>query len=569
MKDHKNITYFAYCRKSSEDSKRQVASIGDQTDAVNKIVRQDNLDLKRAPFTEEQSAKDPGRKVFNEMLDRIEVGEADGIIAWDIDRLYRNPVDEGRLRWMLQKGVIRAIRTPHRSFYPEDAGLLMGVEGGRATEYVIRLSKNVKRGLLSKAQNGWRPGPAPIGYKNVGDVGSKTITCDEKRFDIIRKMWDLMLTGTYRPSQIREIANEKWGLRTVKRRSVGGKKLAMSHVYKIFHDPFYYGYFEWTDYETEESELIKGKHKPMITKDEYDRVQILLGEKGKPQPQVREFAYTGIMSCGDCGNQITAELKHQCICASCKNKFSILNTKRCPKCNTEIADMNKPTIVEYTYYRCTKKGDTPCDQKYVRKEELEKQIDQVLASLTIDEDYLDLALEYLREHEELEFEREDKVKDSLRDAYDDIEQHIKQLNQEYTSPLNKGYDLYTPEEFKLEKTRMRKERAKLKQELDASETRVDNTLELSEKTFEFCTYARHHFNNGDLRTKRNILSSLGSNIVLKNKKVRIEPLYPFLLVQKFISEQKEKDQWLEPRSDRSTKGKEEAFTSSIPDWLPG
>ena len=87
------------------------------------------------------SAKDPGRPVFNEMLDRIERGEADGIIVWDIDRLYRNPVDEGRLRWMLQKRVIRAIRTPSRQFYPEDAGLLMGVEGGRVMDYVIRLQK--------------------------------------------------------------------------------------------------------------------------------------------------------------------------------------------------------------------------------------------------------------------------------------------------------------------------------------------------------------------------------------------------------------------------------------------
>jgi site-specific DNA recombinase len=58
---------------------------------------------------ESRTAKEPGRPLFNQMLDRIERGEANGILVWDIDRLYRNPVDEGRVRWMLQRGIIASI----------------------------------------------------------------------------------------------------------------------------------------------------------------------------------------------------------------------------------------------------------------------------------------------------------------------------------------------------------------------------------------------------------------------------------------------------------------------------
>jgi hypothetical protein len=50
----------------------------------------------------------------------------------------------------------------------------------------------------------------------------------------------------------------------------------------------------------------------MITEAEYDRVQILLGRNGNPRPQSHlEFAFTGIIRCGDCGRAVTAEEKHQ------------------------------------------------------------------------------------------------------------------------------------------------------------------------------------------------------------------------------------------------------------------
>jgi DNA invertase Pin-like site-specific DNA recombinase len=40
-----------------------------------------------ASLSEAQTAKEPGRTVFGEMLDRICLGEAQGILAWHPDRL--------------------------------------------------------------------------------------------------------------------------------------------------------------------------------------------------------------------------------------------------------------------------------------------------------------------------------------------------------------------------------------------------------------------------------------------------------------------------------------------------
>src|SRR5262245_54918072 len=122
------IKFFLYVRKSTDEKDRQIMSLDSQTTELRVFAERENIFIYET-IEESKTAKQPGRPRFNELLNRIERGEANGLLCWDIDRLYRNPIDEGRVRWLLQKGVIASIRTPTRQFLSEDAGLLMGVEG--------------------------------------------------------------------------------------------------------------------------------------------------------------------------------------------------------------------------------------------------------------------------------------------------------------------------------------------------------------------------------------------------------------------------------------------------------
>jgi len=97
------IKYFLYARKSSESEDRQVQSIQDQIDRLKALAIQMKLEIVEV-YEEARSAKQPNnRPLFLEMLERIERGEAQGIVCWQINRLSRNPVDSGTLQWMLQK----------------------------------------------------------------------------------------------------------------------------------------------------------------------------------------------------------------------------------------------------------------------------------------------------------------------------------------------------------------------------------------------------------------------------------------------------------------------------------
>lgn len=234
------MKYYLYARKSSEDKKKQVASIEDQIAEMKKVA--ENLDLEIIKtFSESKSAKKPNnRDQFNKMVQELYKGNADGIICWKLDRLARNPMEGGIIKQMIQDKVITSIHTHGGEFKTGDNVLLMDMEFGIANQFVLDLSKNTKRGLQSKADKGQFPSRAPIGYLNDkhGLKGQKEILPDPDKFNAVRKLWDKALTGKYTIYRLSEIAYEEFGLT-----GYNGKPVSKNVVYNMLKNPFYYGNF--------------------------------------------------------------------------------------------------------------------------------------------------------------------------------------------------------------------------------------------------------------------------------------------------------------------------------------
>src|ERR1700722_18231952 len=115
------IRFFIYARKSTDDPKRQIRSIGDQFAELRELAAKQHLNVVDE-FTEHQSAKVPGRPEFNDMLRRVEAGEADGILAWSPDRLARNMLDGGRIIHMIDTGAIEDLKFPTVDFQLSSQG---------------------------------------------------------------------------------------------------------------------------------------------------------------------------------------------------------------------------------------------------------------------------------------------------------------------------------------------------------------------------------------------------------------------------------------------------------------
>ncbi|OIN95233.1 hypothetical protein AUJ38_00665 [bacterium CG1_02_42_9] len=63
---------------------------------------------------------------------------------------------------------------------------------------------------------------------------------------------------------------------------------------------------------------------------------------------------------------------------------------------------------------------------------------------------------------------------------------------------------------------MLQEKEQLQEKMNDLDARINDWLELSEKTFNFACYARYWFAKGDNKTKTQLLFKLGSNLLIKD-----------------------------------------------------
>src|SRR5579862_269654 len=315
------MRFIQYARKSSESDERQVQSIQDQEAVLARLAEANGYQIVEK-LSEAKSAKMPGtRPIFDEMLEKIRRGEADGILCWHINRLSRNPVDSGQLSWMLQQGTIQCIKTAESQYLPGDNVVVLAVESAVANQYIIDLRKAVARGHGEKAGRHWYPYRPKPGYRLNPET--KLLEVDPKRFDLLCRAWRILVGRSANIPTVHGYL-EDWGYRTRRKSGLPGKAAKLSYLYTLFSDPFYCGEYEY------EGQWRRSKHPPMVTRAEFDRVQEFIHGPIKRKMSKQRFAFTGLMLCGHCGCQITAERK----------------VKHYPQ--------TKRTAV-YDYYRCTRK----------------------------------------------------------------------------------------------------------------------------------------------------------------------------------------------------------------------
>jgi site-specific DNA recombinase len=483
--------YYIYARKSSESDERQVQSIDDQMATMNAIAKSYGLTIVDT-IRESKSAKEPhGRPEFEQLIKRIQAGEAHGILVWKIDRLSRNPIDSAMIQWLLQNGVIASIRTPDREYRPEDNALLLSVETSIANQYIRDLSTNVKRGLKSKLDKGWMPTTAPLGYLNTKTEarGENYIIKDPDRFPLIRQAWELMLTGAYVPDQILDKLNHEWGFRTRGWKKKGGKPMSRSTIYRVFTNQFYAGIIPY------KGQLAPGKHEPMVTLDEFDTVQFILGREGKPRPNRHRYAYNGLIRCGECGGFISATFKEKLIKTTGK-------------------------LQRYYLYYCTRarREGGKCSQRYYTNvDQIEEQVERELMALTILPEFKKWALDVIADMHDEEATDRTAIYASQQKALHDAQKQLDTLTQMRLK------DLIDDEEYLREKARLRDYVTVISTKMKEREQRADNWLTLTEQTFEFAGYAHKAFLFGDAHTKREILSSIGDlNCTLKDHLLNIQ-----------------------------------------------
>lgn len=512
MTMNEKITFAIYARKSSTTEDRQVLSIDSQIDEMQAVARNAGLYVKKI-YKDSQTAHKLGkRESFSQLLEDIQEGKINGILTWKADRLSRNAIEGAYIMDALQNNRVQLIKTPHQEYRPTDNILPLTIEFGMANQYSNDLSRNVKRGNKKKITMGGYCGPAPQGYRN--DLLNKTIIPDPERFELVRKMWDLMLLGTYSVPQICDIANNDWSYRTPRKKKLGGIALSKSSLYSIFSNKFYCGHVKAGNFVN-----IHGSHVPMVTETEFERVQEMLRRSGRKGETNNEFPFTGNIRCGECGCSVTAEIKVKYRCPSCNKTHTAKHASKCV-CGYRFTGSDLLSGKWYTYYHCSKKRG-PCGQACIRQEAIEKRFIDVLQGLEIDQDFELWAIKWIKALNESRYQKKKQENDIFQRRYASAEKKVYNLIQ------MRANDEISQDEFTAMKESAIEEREQAKLNLSIAEGHDDNWIERLSEDVNFVVGITNRFNAGTVKEKKRIFSKLGSNFVLKDGNLSLEVQMPY------------------------------------------
>jgi DNA invertase Pin-like site-specific DNA recombinase len=421
---------------------------------------------------------------------RVNRGEVAGILCWKMDRLSRNPLDSGVVLQAQADGKLQRIITSDGVKTANSNDRLMGTfELAFATKFIDDLRANTKRGLRERVSRGWMTNVPPIGYLN--DVTTKTIIRDRKRFPLVRKMWDLLLSGEMRPEQIRAVATEEWGLRTPLFKRRGGGPIGHTTIYNIFANPFYMGVIRFRDGRT-----FPGKHEPMVTREEFGRAQELIGRPGRQRPARKEFAFTGIIKCGQCGGSVTAE------------------------------EHVKPNGRRYVYYHCShhRRLVTQCRQPAIPEADLVSQLAEQLGRVAIPPTVLAWLKQKVEQVLTTDRQRQQTVRETLKEALQSVER-------EQANLLNLQLrDLVPVDLFATKSRELEDRRSSLADRLANVERGKDDLALRLAELLDFASAMRQLFTNGTAVQQRVILESVGSNYVLRDQQVSFSLATPLSLI---------------------------------------
>ena len=564
------IIYGRYARKSSEAEDRQALSIESQTDELARLALKNGILVDAAnTFSEAKSAKSAfTRPEFERLIHEIEGGTIQGILAWHANRLSRNAIDAARLVDLMDKGKLREVVTPSQTFKntPNDK-FMFGLMCLQAKMENDSKGVDVKRGLRKKNEMGFPSGVSKPGYKNdYGMKGQRKIIPDSERFNLVKQLFDLFLSGKYSVRKLLRYSDEILGLNTIQRKKEGGKPLKLSRLYDMLKDPFYAGFFFGKDENEMQTRYEVNESIPrVITEEQYWQIQAMLGRKGAPRPILnrRLFAYTGRTRCGTCAGAVTAEHKYQLICSVCKNKFAYQNKTVCPVCETPIGEMGEPTYLHYVYYHCTKSRDASCPERSVQ----EKSIDASMTEYAENNLEISKALsEWCIKHvdEPLKTEKENEYEQKAT-----WERQKAEKQSEYDELVRmkmKGL-IDDDQEFLKIKANLKAEMKRIDMTISSLGGSNLESLERAKDAFRLVVGVSAVFKSGTYDEKHEVLSSLGSNLTLTNKKLSILNKKLFSVFTNGLLEAKAINKAFEPKNCEADKDESGVFAAVRPTLL--
>lgn len=333
-------------RVSTEEQKDAGNSLPSQIMRIERYCTDKGFEVVNT-FSFDESAYKRKRDEFDKILDFLKQTDEKIAVCFDkVDRLSRNVFDK-RVSELYEKAVSDEIEL----HFVSDGQVInsqmsavekfqFGMSLGLAKYYSDAISDNVRRAFEQKRRKGEVTGYCVLGYINTDDVsGNKTIVPDPRRAHLLVKVFEMYASGLH---SVKSIASEISEMDLTNRQD---KPVTKSTIYRILNETFYYGLAYSKKYDL----YYPHKYARLIDKRLYDQCQEVRKKRKKTPSKVssKDFVFSGMLTCADCGCAISPELKR------------------------------KKSGREYRLYSCTNSKGV-CKRRYVNENDLLKPIQDIL-----------------------------------------------------------------------------------------------------------------------------------------------------------------------------------------------
>jgi site-specific DNA recombinase len=234
------------------------------------------------------SGSNTDRPALQRMLQ--DVNKVDAVVVYKLDRLSRSQRDTLDLieEHFLKNNVDFVSITETLDTSTPFGKAMIGILSVFAQLERETIAERMRMGHIKRAENGYRTSGGdydPAGYARVN--GNLEIKKDEaQHIKLAYDLYEQYLSITKVQNRLKELGYKVWRFR---------------RYHDILHNRLYCGYVSFA------GEYYVGKHEPIISEDQFERVQELLTRnKGRNANKAKESLFTGLITCGCCGeNYVT------------------------------------------------------------------------------------------------------------------------------------------------------------------------------------------------------------------------------------------------------------------------
>lgn len=283
-----------YARQSRMDDDRQRSPEG-QVEDCRAILEDRGLTAGEVHIDSGLSAWNPRirRPGWRRLMERLESGEAGGVVVFDLERFSRQPDDGSRLIKAAEHGLLILDSDSEYDVMSPSGRKSFRDALSTAEYYSMQLSKRVRRGKKLKASKGEPNGSArPFGFE------PDLITVRESEAEVLRDLAARFLAGESQDALLADL-NARGILTSY------GKPWTRAGLRQVLIRPRNCGQIVYkTDSAGEPKIVGRLPGDPILTEEEWGRVCSAFTARKRGRPNSPVYMCSGIAACGLCGRPL-------------------------------------------------------------------------------------------------------------------------------------------------------------------------------------------------------------------------------------------------------------------------